>query len=85
MTITPSVGGPDHFLLLCEVVQVIGTERSALPNTPLVRETWEALVTLEFGKAWRCGEPSLATGLANKEQATVLRCSKCNMTWLADA
>ena len=45
MTITPSVGGPDHFLLLCEVVQVIGTERSALPNTPLVRETWEALVT----------------------------------------
>ena len=45
MTIAPSLDGPDHFLLLCEVVQGIGTERSALPDTPLVRETREGLMT----------------------------------------
>ena len=45
MTITPNLDGLDHFLLLCEVVQGIGTEGSALPDTPLVRQTREALMT----------------------------------------
>jgi hypothetical protein len=45
MTIIPSLDGLDHFLWLYEVVPATGTEGSALPDTPLVCETPEALVT----------------------------------------
>jgi hypothetical protein len=36
MTITPSLDGLDHFVLLCEVVEGMEPEGSALPDTPLV-------------------------------------------------
>lgn len=45
MTITPSLDGQDYFLLVCEVVQGIATEESALPDTPLVREIRGGLLT----------------------------------------
>ena len=44
MTITPSLDGLDHFVLLCEVVQGMGPEGSALLDTPLVRDTRKVLM-----------------------------------------